>query len=207
MSRAAKQLELERLRSKVRALENELASETPAELREWPPRDFYTAYAILSGFVLGAIGAATSLLFNVIGSAIVEQNPLRLIQVYLTFPLGEPALQMESGLALAVGCCLYLLTGMVFGIPFQWILSRWFDNTSLGVRFAVVTALALILWIGNFYGLISWLQPLLIGGNWILESVPWWVAASTHLIFGWTMLLVQPLGRFVSTRPEVMEKA
>ena len=207
MSRSFKQLELEQLRSKVHALEQELAASTPAEASEWPPRHFYTAYAVLSGFVLGAFGAAASLLFNIVGSAIVDQNPLRLIQVYLTFPLGEPALHMDSGLALAVGCCLYLLTGMLLGIPFQWILSAWFDTASFAVRFSVVSAVAVILWLVNFYGLISWLQPLLIGGNWILDSVPWWVAAATHLVFGWTMLLIQPLGRFVSTRPDLMEKA
>ena len=207
MNRSAKQLELEQLRSKVRALEQELAASPPEEACEWPPRGFYGAYAVLSGFVLGAVGAAASLLLNIIGSAIVDQNPLRLIQIYLTFSLGEPALHLESGLALAVGCCLYLLTGMFLGIPFQWILSRWFDAASIGVRFGVVSALALALWLVNFYVLISWLQPLLIGGNWILENVPWWVAAATHLVFGWTMLLVQRWGRFVSTHPDMMEKA
>jgi hypothetical protein len=207
MSREAKQLELEQLKSRVNDLERELGTPATPEGREWPPREFYAAYAVLTGFVLGAAGAATSLLFNVIGSALVDQNPLHLIQVYLTFPLGEPALHMESGLALAVGCCLYLLTGMCFGIPFQVVLSRWFDTATLGARFAVVTAMALALWLVNFYALISWLQPVLIGGNWILDNVPWWVAASTHLVFGWTMLAVQPLGRFVSARPEAPEKS
>ena len=112
-------------------------------MSEWPPHGFYAAYSVLSGFVLGAAGAVTSLLFNVIGSAIVNQNPLQLIRVYLTFPLGEPALHIESGLALAVGCTLYLLTGMCFGIPFQLVLSRWFDGSVFGIRFAVVTIMAL----------------------------------------------------------------
>lgn len=203
MNREAKQQELDQLRAKVHQLERELG--TPAAVPEWPPRGFYAAYAVLTGFVLGAAGAVTSLLFNVLGSAIVNQNPLHLIQVYLTFPLGEPALHMESGLALAVGCCLYLVTGMCFGIPFQFVLSRWFNDTSLVVRFAVVSGLALALWIVNYYALIIWLQPLLIGGSWILDKIPWWVAASTHLVFGWTMLAVQPLGVFVFARTGSME--
>jgi hypothetical protein len=62
-----------------------------------------------------------------------------------------------------------------------------------------------VLWVINFYGLIIWLQPILIGGNWILDNIPWWVAAATHLVFGWTMLAVQPLGRFVSARTASME--
>src|SRR5262249_47475545 len=114
MDQDAKWRRLQELRTEVRALETDLA-----EQRDWPPRRFYTVYAVLAGFVLGAAGAVASLLFNVIGSLIVHQHPLKLIQVYLTFPLGEPALQLDSGLALAIGCCLYLLTGMVLGIPFQ----------------------------------------------------------------------------------------
>ena len=34
-------------------------------------------------------GAATSLLFNVVGSLMVGQHPLKLIQVYLTFGNGS----------------------------------------------------------------------------------------------------------------------
>jgi hypothetical protein len=41
------------------------------------------------------------------------------------------------------------------------------------------------------------LQPLLFGGNWIVEQIPWWVGALTHLVYGWTMVVVYPLGRYV----------
>jgi hypothetical protein len=50
-----------------------------------------------------------------------------------------------------------------------------------------------VVWTLNFYVLLSWLQPWLIGGRWVSELVPWWVAASTHLVFGWTIALVYPL--------------
>ena len=36
-----------------------------------------------------------------------------------------------------------------------------------------------------------------VGGNWILEEIPVTVAAATHLVFAWTMLLVSHWGRFV----------
>jgi hypothetical protein len=203
--REAKRRELEELRARVRSLETELA-EPAGAAGEWPPRRFYTAYHVLAGFALGMAGAATSLLFNVVGSLLVGQHPLRLIQVYLTFPLGASALQAEEGLTLAVGCCLYLGTGMLLGIPFQLVLARWFEGASFGRRFAVVTAMALGLWLINFYALLSWVQPLLFGGRWIVDMIPWWVAAATHLVFGWTMLLVQPLGTFVAYRsPEVQQ--
>ena len=195
MDQDAKWRELRELRARVQTLEAELAG--AGQPREWPPRSFYTTYAVLAGFVLGGAGAMASLLFNVVGSLLVHQHPLRLIQVYLTFPLGESGLGLDSGLALAVGCCLYLLTGMVLGIPFQLVLSRWFPSSPAPVRLLVVSALGLALWLINYYVLLAWLQPLLIGGNWIVAQVPWWVAALTHLVFAWTMLLVQPLGRFV----------
>jgi hypothetical protein len=52
------------------------------------------------------------------------------------------------------------------------------------------------IWLVNYYLLLSWIQPLLFGGNWILTQIPPWVAFLTHLVFGWTMALVYPLGKF-----------
>jgi hypothetical protein len=195
MDRQATERELEELRTRVERLESQLASPTPTD--QWPPRSYYTAYHVLAGFVLGMFGAVTSLLFNVVGSLLVQQHPLHLIQVYLTFPLGSAALRVDDGLTLAVGCCLYLGTGMVLGIPFQLILSGPLAGASFARRFAVVSGLAVLLWLINFYGILSWMQPLLFGGQWIVQEIPWWVGVLTHLVFGWTMLLVQPLGTFV----------
>ncbi len=205
MDRAAKQLELQELRKRVRNLEAELTRPNGAADNEWPPRGFYTTYYVLGGFVLGSIGAAVSLLFNVVGSLLAGQHPLQLIRVYLTFPLGDAALNLDSGLALAVGCCLYLFTGMVLGIPFHVVLSRWFAGTPLVTRLIVAGVMAVALWLINFYVLIAWLQPALFGGDWIVRDIPWWVALSTHLVFGWTMALVQPLGRFISPMPTLAE--
>src|SRR5689334_1876684 len=77
---------------------------------------------IASGMLLGALAGCVSLLANVIGSVLwpafsgEPQHPLRLIQVYLTFPMGEVALRLDSGLTMAAGCGLYLLTGMLYGV-------------------------------------------------------------------------------------------
>ena len=197
MNTEAKQRELEELRAKVRQIETELGTSGVDE-PHWPPRDFYTAYYVLAGFGLGAIAAMTSLLFNIIGSLIVHQHPLRLIQVYLAIPLGDEARHIDGGLALAVGCCLYLLTGMALGVPFHLILSRWFGQSGWPLKFVAATVLALALWGINFYGLIEWIQPRFFGGESIVEAIPWWVAASTHLVFGWTMFVLQPLGTFTA---------
>ncbi|MCG8405920.1 MAG: hypothetical protein MI923_12060 [Phycisphaerales bacterium] len=199
--REAKEAELRRLKAQISTLETELAYE--AETTAWVPKGYYTTYHMMAGMVLGLIAAAASLLLNVIGSAMVDNHPLELIRVYLTFPMGEKALELTSGFALAAGCCLYLATGMIGGIPFHMILSRFFSRSSTPVRFGVATILGLGVWVINFYGVLSWLQPLLIGGNWIVEKVPPFVAVVTHLVFGWTMLLVAQWGQFV---PPVQEK-
>lgn len=202
--RRQKMQELEALRERVSVLEAELAAMSPPSGR-FP--GYYTAYYATTGFMLGMFGACTSLLFNVVGSLFVsqgeaEQHPLRLIQVYLTFPFGERALQMDGGLVLALGCCLYIATGMMLGIVFNLMLTRYTAGATFLRRMAVATAFSLVVWIVNFYGILSWLQPLLFGGRWIVDLIPPWVAAATHLVFGWTMVLVYPWGLYVPYQVE-----
>jgi hypothetical protein len=188
--------ELERLRSRVDELETQLHERPP----HWQASGFYGAYYATTGFMLGIFGAATSLLFNVVGSTLVEQHPLKLIQVYLTFPLGERALQLDDGLTLAIGCCLYIATGMLLGVPFHVLLSLFTRGKSFWFRLVVGSTLAIWMWIGHFYLILAWLQPLLFGGNWIVDRIPWPVGLITHLVYGWTMVLVYPLGEYVPYR-------
>lgn len=196
MQQDARLIELEQLRQRVALLEEDLRHAARVE-PSWPPRGYYTTYHILAGMVLGLIGAAASLLFNVVGSAMVGQHVLQLIRVYLTFPLGEKAMELDSGFSLAAGCCLYLGTGMLLGIPFQLILTRFFEGASFTVRFVVAGLLGLAVWGLMYYGILYWLQPALVGGRWIVERVPILVAVLTHLVFAWTMMLVSQWGRFV----------
>lgn len=205
MEKAAKQRELAELERRVAQLQRELAEEGLTAATE--SAGFYAAYYATTGFLLGAIGAGASLLANVLGSLAwpslagqPDQHPLRLIQVYLTFPLGARALEIDGGLTLAIGCCLYIGTGMVYGMLFQLAQARLVPGGRLGARLVLITVLALGVWLVNFYGILSWLQPLLFGDNWIVRLVPAWVAAATHLVFGWTMALVYPLGEYVPYR-------
>lgn len=183
------------LRARLAELEEKLAA-TEAESTAPPNR--YWAYEVTAGCILGMLGAATSLLFNVVGSLISGQEPLQLVRVFLTFPLADSALdpRIGSNLALAIGCCLYLGTGMILGVPVHLAI-RTFAPTGWLRQFTVATTVSLLIWVVNFYGILSWLQPLLFGGNWIVEQIPWWVAASTHMVFGWTIWLAGPLGVFV----------
>jgi hypothetical protein len=147
----------------------------------------------------GALAGCVSLLANVIGSVLwpaisgTQQHPLRLIQVYLTFPLGESALELNSGILLAIGCLMYLATGMLYGMLFVILLSYFLPHASVWGRLLVCSVLAIAIWGINFYGILAWLQPLLFGGRWVIELLPWWVAALTHLVFGWTIALIYPL--------------
>lgn len=199
-----KQREFEALKARIDQIEEELLEAKAGE--HWRPTRFYSAYYATTGALLGIFGATVALLVNVIGAPIAGKHPLELIRVYLTFPLGEMALRLtdparnvpvvEDGMVLSFGCCLYLATGMLLGIPFYLALTRFGNGTSLARRLAASSVLALALWIALFYGVLSWLQPMLFGGDWIVTLVPWWVAAGTHLVYGWTMAVMYPFGQF-----------
>jgi hypothetical protein len=198
-SLVAIQRELTELKARVAELEAE-AAEAEKPSSQWT-RSYYLTYYATTGFFLGMIAAAMSLLFNIVGAHLVGLHPLQLIRVYLTFGLGERALQLQlndgdGGLTLIIGCCLYLATGMVLGVPFQVVLSRLADRASLAKRLFIASLLAIAVWFANYYLLLSWIQPLLFGGNWILTQIPPWVAVLTHMVFGWAMVLLYPLGRF-----------
>jgi hypothetical protein len=161
------------------------------------------------GLLLGCLGGCTSLILNVIGSATWPaisgqlQHPLRLIQVYLTFPLGEYALTLDGGVALALGCILYLVTGMLYGVLFTAVMSYFVPNANVWARLIFCSILALLVWVANFYLLLTWLQPVVVGNGWIADLIPWWVAALTHLIYGWTVAVLYPLGTSRSTAPRL----
>jgi hypothetical protein len=203
-----KQQQLESLKAQVKSLETELAaSDIP---REWKPQSFYGTYYVTVGFVLGGFAAMVSLLFNVIGSTLAGKYPLEIIRVYLTFPLGEKALPLGSqtgaspfviddGMILALGCCLYIGTGMVLGSLFHAVIARFAEDKSMTVKLIWGTALGTIVWFVNYYLILSWLQPSMFGGNWITNGkyLPWWVALATHIVFGWSMALMEPFGAYV----------
>ena len=220
MDLQAKRSELERLRGEARRLEEEIDREEAAA--GWQPSGYYTAYYATSGFLLGSFGAMTSLLFNVVGALVAGKSPLELIRIYLTFPLGARALELTSpssgvyavgdGLILAIGCCLYLGTGMLLGIPIYMALARFAPRGGVIFRLIVASVISLAIWAINFYGILVWLQPMLIGGdpgNWITNPayLPWWVAASTHLVFGWTIAVLYPLGEFTPYRKAITPAA
>lgn len=206
-----KQRELQALKAKVAALENDLAGDQVPP--DWTPKTFYSGYYVTVGFVLGGFAAMVSLIFNIIGSSIAGKHPLEIIRVYLTFPLGGRALPLgnqnadsafviSDGTILALGCCLYIGTGMVLGSVFHSVIARFAENKPLSVRLIWGSVLGAVVWFVNYYLILSWLQPALFGGNWITDNnlLPWWVALATHLVFGWSMAVMAPFGAYVPYR-------
>ncbi len=194
-----KQQELDALRRRLAKLESEVKSEGPVVWSR-SQGNFYSTYYAWSGAILGMFGAVASLLLNIIGSLIVGQHPLRLIQVYLTFPMGARSLEegLDTGIILAIGCCLYILTGMVLAIPLHLALAWFLPHGTLLQRLLFATVAGLLLWTVNFYLILSWLQPLLFGGNWITDPklMPPWIGAGTHLVFAWVVAAMYPWGAF-----------
>ena len=214
----AKKRRLEELRDQAKRLEAELDVSDANLDREWRPTEFYAAYYATTGFMLGIFGAIGSLLFNVIGSVFVGKTPLELIRIYLTFPLGENALKLSTEAAaktyavsdhviLAFGCCLYLGMGMLLGIPVYLAVAKFAPRGPFVKRLAIGAIAALLIWVVNFYGILSWLQPLLFGGRWILDSslLPWWVAAAQHAVFGLIVAALYPLGEYDPYRRPALE--
>lgn len=201
----AKQSQLADLRRQSTALESEILEAAAAD--PFRLTGFYTAYYATTGFMLGLVAAAMSLMINVIGASIVGKNSLEIIRVYLTFPLGERALSVtgpakvyavDNGVILACGVCLYLVTGMLLGVPVHVILARFTTKSSVAVRMVFAAVIGVLLWAVMFYGILSWLQPMVCGGSWITDGklLPTWVAAGTHVIFGLSMAALYPLGLF-----------
>jgi hypothetical protein len=179
---------LDRLYGEVSRIETELGlRKERAEI--WGEKG--SAPFVVTGLTLGFVGAAASLLFHVIGSLALGRFPLHLIRVYLTFPLGDSALTLQTGIPLAAGTCLYLVVGAIYGILFHLVLIRWFADAPGLWRLLVVSALAIVIWLVNYYLILSWLQPLITGEASILSEVPFWLAAFTHLTFAWTILFVE----------------
>jgi hypothetical protein len=206
--RSAEELrrELEQLRAQERELQRQLDEQRASA--GWKPSGYYGTYYALTGSLLGLIAAMVSLLLNIVGSIVAGKTALELIRVYLTFPLGEKALLLSEGgktigaisdgMILAIGCCLYLFTGMLLGIPIYMALARLTSKSSSAVRVAFGAILGLGVWVVNFYGILSWLQPLLFEKAYITsgELLPAWVAAATHVVFGITIAVLYPLGEF-----------
>ena len=92
--------------------------------------------------------------------------------------------------------CVGASAGSVFHVAVNW-----FIPDRAGLQIALGAAYGLLMWVVNFYIVVLWVQPQLVGEAYILQLMPAWVAIVTHLIYGLTLGILQPIGRFVPYRP------
>lgn len=193
--------EVKQQRQALEELEQKLSKISGKPEKPWYKSGFYTSYYVISGLILGALAAWVALGFNVIGAWIAFGDPFRLLRVYATF-FGGPAILggTQDGIAILLALILHSATGAVVGAPIHVVFSRFVVGLSLQKRILAGIALGLLMWVINFYGILSWLQPMVSGGRYIIDEIPIAVAILTHICFALTMLMLQPYWSFDSQR-------
>ena len=181
----------------IGSLDEDRIGKRPDE--SWPPKSFYWWYHITTGSILGGVGAIVSLLFNVVGSVLFDKHPFELIRVFMTFPMGGSAMTSDSDVALIIGIILYVVTGSFYGVVFEVIMAKYFKDSARMSRILAAVTIGISIWLVNFYGILSWLQPMLFGNSWIISQIPFWVAALTHIVFALTMVAIGEWGHFEAT--------
>ena len=189
--------EIEGHRSAIAELEARLPSEAPLP---WPPSGFYLTFYVVAGLMIGILGSLVSFGFHVLGSLVVNQDPLRVLRVYGTVFLGPRALTTEDLNFFMLVAVVYFSVGAIAGAVFH-VLVNLFVPRGAVKQIALGALYGLLMWMVNFYAVIVWLQPRLVGDAYVLQLMPAWVAALTHLVYGLTLGVLQPLGRFVPYRP------
>jgi hypothetical protein len=130
----------------------------------------------------------------------VKQDPLLFLRVYGTVFLGAKALTTDDLNFFMLVAVVHFSVGALAGAVFH-VLVNWLVPGRTATQIALGAAYGLLMWIVNFYVVIAWLQPRLVGEPYVLELMPAWIAALTHVIYGVTLGVLQPLGRFVPYRP------
>jgi hypothetical protein len=181
-------------RQAIAELETQLRGLPPSIA--WPPPGFYLTFYVVAGLLLGILGSLTSFAFNVLGSLIVNQDPLHFLRVYGTVFLGARALTTDDLNFFMLVAVVHFSVGAAGGAVFHVLVNRFVPDRPL-LAIVLGAAYGLAMWIVNFYGILVWLQPRLVGHAYVLELMPTWVAALTHVIYGVTLGVLQPLGRFV----------
>lgn len=186
--------EIAQQRATLAELEHRLRMLAPATTN-WPPRGFYLTFYVVAGLLIGVLGSMTSFAVNVLGSLLVDQDPLYVLRVWGTVFLGQQALTTSDLNFFMLVAVVHFSVGAVAGAVFHVLVSRFAPERAT-VQIAAGAGYGLLMWIVNFYFVLVWLQPRLVGEPYVLELMPPWIAALTHLVYGVTLGALQPLGRF-----------
>ena len=193
--------EVKQQRRALEELEQKLSKISGRPDKSWYRSGFYTSYYVIAGLILGALAAWVALAFNVLGAWIAFGDPFRLLRVYATFFGGSAIMSgTQDGIAILLALILHSATGAVVGAPIHVVFSRYVAHMTLQKRIVAGVALGVAMWLINFYGILSWLQPVVSGGRYIIDEIPIAVAVLTHICFALTMLMLQPYWAFDSQR-------
>jgi len=142
------------------------------------------------GAVAGFLASLAILAADVVSARLMGFSPFMLLRFYSTLREGPAALLMTDWTFFFNAFVMHLALGSALGAVFVLVVSgrpafqRFIRYLGAGIAFG------LVIWIVNFYLLLSWIQPLINGKAYILENIPWWVAAGTHAIYGLTLAIV-----------------
>jgi hypothetical protein len=165
---------------------HDLAKQTeviPAEVRAEGGISTFTV-----GSVAGFLGAITCLICNIAGALVLGVEPLRLLRIYATILEGRRALDISRAGFFIAAFTLHIVTGIFFGTIFALGARKFCAGLQ---RYILAGAgYGIAIWLVNFYGILSWLQPLLHGSAFILTEIPIAVAVLTHVNYGLTVALV-----------------
>ncbi|MFQ5706337.1 MAG: hypothetical protein ACE5HO_02755 [bacterium] len=193
--------EIAKHRQAIEELENKLVGEVASPPKQWPPKGFYYTYYIVAGMLIGLIGSMASFIFNVVGSRLVAQDTMQVLRVFGTLFIGSDALHTQDLTFLMLVLMVHFSVGAVAGAIFHVLVNRFFADRSHGMKILFGAIFGVALWITNFYLVLSWLQPMAVGAALILKMMPIWVAALTHLVYGLTLGILQPIGKFIAYQP------
>ena len=155
----------------------------PAEVRAEGGISTFTV-----GSVAGFLGAITCLICNIAGALVLGVEPLRLLRIYATILEGRRALDISRADFFIAAFALHIVTGIFFGTIFALGARKFCAGLQ---RYILAGAgYGIAIWLVNFYGILSWLQPLLHGSAFILTEIPIAVAVLTHVSYGLTVALV-----------------
>jgi len=198
--------QIEQQRATLLGLESRLleSAERPQPVAAgWPPKGFYLTYYVVAGLLIGILGSLTSFICNVLGSLVLEQDPLLFLRVYGTVFLGEKAMVTDDLNFFMLVAVVHFSIGAAAGALFH-VLVNFYTPERATLHVVLGVLYGLLMWIVNFYVAIPWLQRDVFGHAYVLQLMPWWVAALTHVVYGLTLGVLQPLGRFVPYRAEAV---
>jgi hypothetical protein len=148
-----------------------------------------TLYFATVGAFAGYLGSVVILGADIASAKLMGFAPFMFLRFYATLHEGPAALLMNSRSFLLNAILMHLAVGSALGAIFVLIVSGR-DVQKFAHYLAVGIGFGLCVWFINFYLLLSWIQPLINGKSYILENIPWWVAALTHALYGITIALV-----------------